>query len=801
MPVTKQPESQLSAGVRSSSSSSNSAGPAATSAAALPPPSPASQPNGSTGAATLDSKLMKKKTSYGALRAASHTLSSSFSSSHSNASSGSNSGVNSVPPNGALSIARAPSPGGASGTSSLQGGSLPRAIPGSASSSYRIPLQDDGRLGVAGGGGSRRSSAKGSVGRSFSPGKGLGYLSDRQDSPSPIPQDEREVARLISEHLVDPDEDLIGVADGDALSSQGAEVFQTPISSTSHLSAPQAQANAAGSPQQSFGATTRDIYQWTEKRMQSENHRRRNSEPDLQALRRSPELVTASDLQQPGMFRRHFLTRRAHAQGRQPNIFTRNFIDFLVLYGFYGGDVYPETEDDEDDEAEDDRRPGMPSGMRDDEAPGGTGGASESTPLLRGGSQNVRSSAAVHGTSAKKAFFMLIKAFVGTGVLFLPKAFSNGGMGFSILLLVIIGGLTLHCMMLLVQTSRTLGGSFGDLGEKLYGNSMRQLVLWSIAVSQAGFACAYLIFVSQNLRDLTMIVSDCKWIFPDWVFLIVQLLIYIPLSWVRRIKHFSIPSLVADVFILMGLAYIFYHDITVLSTVGPAKDLVWINLESFSLFVGTAMFAFEGICLILPIAESMKQPEKFSLVLTLCVTTIAVIFIVIGAAGYLTFGSKVETVVFLNLPKGSGLVLSLQFFYAVAIMLSFPLTVYPSIRIIEAALFGVRDGKVSSLVKWEKNGFRALFVTMLAFVAWTGSNNLDKFVSLVGCLACIPLSFIYPSMFHYHIAKSSWERIKDIFLIIFGLIALFYTTYVTIQQWVVGSPDIPMDRCSITIGG
>ncbi len=73
------------------------------------------------------------------------------------------------------------------------------------------------------------------------------------------------------------------------------------------------------------------------------------------------------------------------------------------------------------------------------------------------------------------------------GVLFLPKAFGDGGMVFSILVLVFIGWLTLHCMLLLVETSRKTDGlSFGELGAKFYGLYMRQIVLGSIAVSQMG---------------------------------------------------------------------------------------------------------------------------------------------------------------------------------------------------------------------------------------------------------------------------------------------------------------------------
>ncbi|KAJ1551318.1 neutral amino acid transporter, partial [Nowakowskiella sp. JEL0078] len=497
------------------------------------------------------------------------------------------------------------------------------------------------------------------------------------------------------------------------------------------------------------GDVTRSIYQWQEKRLN--NQQRRSSFPNIRTGRE--EDVSSpfrfSDLQEPGAFRRHFIRSRlqnnvtsAHQQ-RAPFL-TNNFIDFLLLYGFYGGDVIP---NDEDDQAQ--------SLLSDSTDPG------EHTPLYHPHTPTPRppSIASVTGTSASKAYFMLLKAFVGTGVLFLPKAFANGGMLFSIVLMFVLGWLTLHCMLLLVETSRMLGGSFGDIGEYFYGPRMRKLVLASITVS--------------------------------------QLAIFVPLSWVRKIKHFSWTSLVADVFILLGLSYIFMYDISELAKRGVAKDIVWMNYQSFPLFIGTAMFAFEGICLILPIAESMKRPDKFELVLTLCVLSIGVLFVTTGVMGYLTFGSTVSTIIFLDLPSDppSKAVLTLQFFYAVAIILSFPLTVYPAIRITEASLFGVQDGKLSFLVKWQKNAYRAVLVALLAGVAWAGANNLDKFVSLVGCFACIPLSFIYPSLFHYHIVQNSWVKAKDMILVVFGTVAMFYTTWITLKQWVLESPDVPRNRC------
>jgi proton-coupled amino acid transporter len=99
------------------------------------------------------------------------------------------------------------------------------------------------------------------------------------------------------------------------------------------------------------------------------------------------------------------MTNQAQRQGKKASFVSRNFIDFLVLYGFFGGDVYPSDNEDEDDEI----RSLLPA-TNDDENPG------EGTALIRPRVSITH----VKGTSPSKAFFMLSKAFVGTGVLFLP---------------------------------------------------------------------------------------------------------------------------------------------------------------------------------------------------------------------------------------------------------------------------------------------------------------------------------------------------------------------------------------------
>jgi proton-coupled amino acid transporter len=98
--------------------------------------------------------------------------------------------------------------------------------------------------------------------------------------------------------------------------------------------------------------------------------------------------------------------------------------------------------------------------------------------------------------------------------------------------------------------------------------------------------------------------------------------------------------------------------------------------------------------------------------------------------------------VLLNLPQDDKFVNAVQFLYSLAILLSTPLQLFPAIRICENELF-TRSGKYNPGIKWKKNFFRFMLVMFCALVAWGGAGDLDKFVSLVGSFACVPLVYVY----------------------------------------------------------
>ncbi len=513
------------------------------------------------------------------------------------------------------------------------------------------------------------------------------------------------------------------------------------------------------------GDITREVYRWTEEAEAQQGTGRGQRSLSFHVSRPPPEseVLNINSIKAPGGFRRNYLRRAAdspspphrdgtHASGagtgrysnRTPRLFTNNFIEFLSIYGHFAGEELEEDDevlepdeyfssdlwDDQLGNEDDEREPGEDSTLL---TPG--------TPSKR---RRRRKERAPSGTNtASGAVLLLLKSFVGTGVLFLPKAFLNGGMLFSNLVLLTVASLSYYCFILLVNTRLKIDGSFGDIGGALYGRPMRGIILFSIVISQIGFASAYIVFTSENLQAFILAVSNCRTFIDIKLMIIMQLILFLPLSLVRDISKLGATALVADVMILLGLIYLYYYDISTIVHNHGVADIINFNSQDWTLFIGTAIFTFEGIGLIIPIQESMKKPKQFPPVLAFVMILITTVFISMGALSYAAFGSKTKTVVILNLPQDNKFVNAVQFLYSLAILLSTPLQLFPAIRITENELF-TRSGKYNPYIKWQKNLFRFLLVMLCCVIAWGGAGDLDKFVAFVGSFACVPLVYIYP---------------------------------------------------------
>ncbi|DBA00294.1 TPA: hypothetical protein N0F65_001489 [Lagenidium giganteum] len=402
-----------------------------------------------------------------------------------------------------------------------------------------------------------------------------------------------------------------------------------------------------------------------------------------------------------------------------------------------------------------------------------------------------------HGASLKKTIFIILKSFIGSGILFLPKAFQNGGMLFSVCGLCVSALMSTYCMLRLTEcanviTEREGPGttiSYGRVGARAFGRAGRVAVNISLVLSQLGFCCSYLIFVEKNIGDIITHVFKTDGnsvVSASWTLILLQIPLYTPLSWVRRIEYFAITNLFADVLIIFGLFYIIYYSISTMVTHDERyASAHWENFnpKSWALFLGTAVYVFEGIGLILPIYDAMDASVKhhFPAILTSTIMFLVPFFSLFAGVVYAAFGNLTESVVTLNLPDASksSATVAVQVTYSIALVLTYPLMLYPVITILEGYLF--RSIRIKGFWKWQKNAFRFALVCLTAFISYFGKEQLDNFVALIGGFCSVPLAFIYPCVFHSRLVNNG--HVGNTIVMLIGIFTMVFASYQAISTW------------------
>ncbi|KAH9905831.1 transmembrane amino acid transporter protein-domain-containing protein [Xylariomycetidae sp. FL2044] len=592
------------------------------------------------------------------------------------------------------------------------------------------------------------------------------HFLSRTESRAESRNDEQHEAQVVAEHLP---HGYTAAFDGTPSSpSPSAPPGPAAASSSAEAEDP---AGINSSLKLQGGDMHRDLFKTAETAARTKMHKRAATFHHPQDISRDDETegLAISNQMTPGGFRRAFIRQRQQRQDlwAARMAITRNFVEFLDLYGSFAGEDLADSDDEAvteeggDDDDDNDERP------------------SETRPLLarRKSSRAPRSATA----TTRQTFFTLLKAFVGTGIMFLPKAFNNGGILFSSLTMLVVSAVTMLAFHLLLACKKKYGGGYGEIGEAIAGSRMRGLILGSITLSQLGFVCAGIVFVAENMTSFLEAVTHGQNPMSPTALILVQLVVLIPLAFIRNIAKLGPVALLADVCILIGVGYIYYFDIAHLATSGMDESVVLFNPSHFTLTIGAAIFTFEGIGLILPIQSSMAKPERFEWLLAVIMFIITVVFTAVGALCYATFGEKTQIEIINNFPQTSRFVNAVQFLYSLAVLVGTPVQLFPAVRIMEGRIFGPRSGKKSRRTKWIKNAFRTLLVVLCGAVSIIGAGNLDRFVALIGSFACVPLVYIYPAYLHYRGIATTWPvKVADLVFMVFGLIAMAYTTVVTI---------------------
>lgn len=414
------------------------------------------------------------------------------------------------------------------------------------------------------------------------------------------------------------------------------------------------------------------------------------------------------------------------------------------------------------------------------------------------------------GTTFFQTLIHLLKGNIGTGLLGLPLAVRNAGLVLGPLSLLAMGIIAVHCMRLLVKCSHHLSAKMGRPSLS-YGEAMQhgiENVSWLrrhsqwgkrivdvfLIITQLGFCCVYFVFLSENVKQVVEAANstsvNCEQSFHNQTGVLVPsfdkrlyMLCFLPfivlLVFTPNLKYLAPLSLIANLVMSASLVLIYFYSLTHITSpinlpkVGEAKD--------YPLFFGTAIFAFEGIGVVLPLENKMQQPQRFTLVLYVGMAIVTFLYISLGTIGYMCFGQDIAGSITLNLPNCWTYQL-VKLLYCFGIFITFALQFYVPAEILIPPVVARVDERWERPVDLLMRTGLVIITCALAVLI----PELDLVISLVGSVSSSFLALIFPPLLQIAVFHSEGLSplvfVKNLLISLVGFVGFLAGTYISIEH-------------------
>ncbi|KAF9807591.1 hypothetical protein SFRURICE_008804, partial [Spodoptera frugiperda] len=414
-----------------------------------------------------------------------------------------------------------------------------------------------------------------------------------------------------------------------------------------------------------------------------------------------------------------------------------------------------------------------------------------------------------HPTSDMDTLIHLLKGSLGSGILAMPMAFRNAGLYFGLIATFAIGGICTYCVHVLVKTAHELcrriqkpSLGFAEVAEAAFlsgppavhkfSRLAKAMINWFLVIDLLGCCCVYIVFVAKNVKQVVDVYAkDTDWYGVDVrVYMAVLLPLLILMNLIRNLKYLAPFSMIANLLVGTGMGITFYYlfqDIPSLS-----ERLPFTRIERLPTFFGTAIFALEGIGVVMPLENNMKTPTHFigcPGVLNTGMFFVVSLYAFTGFFGYLKYGENTQSSITLNLPQEEALGQCVKLMIAVAIFFTYSLQFYVPMEIIWKNVrhwFGAKKNLAEYSIR--------IGIIILTLATAIAIPNLGPFISLVGAVCLSFLGLIFPAVIETvafwdrpnGLGRFNWVLWKNMFLVCFGVLGFLTGAYVSILDIIHG---------------
>ncbi|KAJ8959317.1 hypothetical protein NQ318_022003 [Aromia moschata] len=411
-----------------------------------------------------------------------------------------------------------------------------------------------------------------------------------------------------------------------------------------------------------------------------------------------------------------------------------------------------------------------------------------------------------HPTSDCDTLIHLLKGSLGSGILAMPLAFSHAGLFFGLFCTFAIGAICTYCVHILVKSAHELcrrtrvpSLGFAEIAETAFLAGPPSIQPWAkfakaminmfLVIDLLGCCCVYIVFVAKNVKQVVDIYTPPDTHLDLRIHMAALLPLLILMNFIRNLKYLAPLSMIANILVASGMGITFYYVFSDLPSVVSRPSVA--SFSTLPAFFGTAIFALEGIGVIMPLENNMKTPQHFigcPGVLNAGMLFVVLLYAFTGFFGFLKYGSNTEGSITLNLPEDQPLAQSVKLMIAVAVFFTYALQFYVPMEIIWKAVKN-NFGPKKTLAEY---GIRVSLVVLTLVLAIL-IPNLGAFISLVGAVCLSMLGLIFPAIIDLvtfyedpGLGRFNWRLWKNVFLICFGMIGFATGTYVSVNDIIHG---------------
>ncbi|CAG9781899.1 unnamed protein product [Diatraea saccharalis] len=402
-------------------------------------------------------------------------------------------------------------------------------------------------------------------------------------------------------------------------------------------------------------------------------------------------------------------------------------------------------------------------------------------------------------TSNMDTLTHLLKASLGTGILAMPLAFKNAGLIFGIFFTILVAVICTHCSYILIKCAHVLykktrrtNMTFPEVGEASFANgpqalrrfaySFKIFILVSLFLTYFGTCSVYTVIVAKNILQVVAYYMDTKEEDVEIrIFIIALLLPLIFMAWVRNLKYLAPISMIANVFMGLGLGITFYYIVgTGELKVDNIKNMLIKPPGEWAEFFSLSIFAMEAIGVVMPLENAMKTPKSM---LGICgvlnkgMSGVTLVYILLGFLGYLRFGEEVKDSITLNLDETQIPAQIVKIAIAIAVYCTYGLQFFVCIEIMWNA---IKD-KFTKRPDLADYIMRTIMVTACVLLA-VAVPTIGPFMGVIGAFCFSILGLIAPAFIevvtYWDIGFGPGKFLiwKNVLVLIFGLFALIFGT-------------------------